>query len=55
METRCQGHTITLWLNGVLSGTLTDTAETKGYIGLEAEGYKIAFRNLKIKKLSGKS
>ena len=53
-DVRCQGHTITLWLNGVLSGTLTDAMETKGFVGLEAEGYKIEFRNLKLKKLSGK-
>ncbi len=55
LDVRCQGHTITLWLNGALSGTFTNAAQTKGFIGLEAEGYKIEFRNLKLKTLSGKS
>jgi len=51
-EIRAQGDTITLSVNGAVVNTLTGVALRKGYIGLEAEGYEIAFRNLRIQPLN---
>ncbi len=51
-ELRCEGRTITLWVNGAVTSELTDCEVPKGYLGLEAEGYRIEFRNLKLKELS---
>jgi hypothetical protein len=50
-EIRCDGPQITLWVNGVLNGTFAVPEVPKGYWGLEAEGFKIEFRNLKLKIL----
>lgn len=50
-ELRCEGRTITLWVNGAVTSELTDCEVPKGYLGLEAEGYRIEFRNLKLKEL----
>jgi hypothetical protein len=30
---------------------MTDCEVPKGYLGLEAEGYRVEFRNLKLKEL----
>jgi len=49
-DIRCDGHICTLAVNGVITSTI-DTAVEKGYVGLESEGYRIEFRNLKIQKL----
>ena len=46
---------MTLWVNGA-SPTGGMTARfAKGYVGLEAEGYRIEFRSVKLKVLDGKS
>jgi arylsulfatase A-like enzyme len=50
-EIRCDGPKITLWVNGDLSGEFAVPEVPKGYWGLEAEGYRIEFRNIKLKKL----
>ncbi len=50
-EIRCDGPKITLWVNGDLTGEYDVPEVPKGYWGLEAEGYHIEFRNVKIKKL----
>jgi hypothetical protein len=50
-ELRAEGPKITLWVNGVVTPELTDLEMLKGYLGLEAEGYRIEFRNLKLKVL----
>jgi hypothetical protein len=50
-EIRAEGGTITLQVNGEVVNTLTGVALRKGYIGLEAEGYEIAFRNIRIRPL----
>ena len=48
-EIRCDGPKITLWVNGDLTGEFTAPEVPKGYWGLEAEGYRIEFRNIKLK------
>jgi hypothetical protein len=50
-EIRCDGPKITLWVNDVLTGEFDAPEVPKGYFGLEAEGYLIEFRNIKLKKL----
>jgi hypothetical protein len=50
-EIRVQGDKITLSVNGAVVNELTGVALRRGYIGLEAEGYEIAFRNLKLTEL----
>jgi len=50
-EIRCDGPKITLWVNGDLAGEADVPEVLKGYWGLEAEGYHIEFRNIKLKTL----
>ncbi len=49
-EVVARGRTLSLWVNGaVTSEILVDVP--RGYFGLEAEGWRIEFRNLKVKAL----
>jgi hypothetical protein len=48
-EVRAQGDRITLAVNGAAVSELTGVGLRRGYIGLEAEGYEITFRNLRLK------
>jgi hypothetical protein len=50
-EVTAEGPKITLWVNGYVTAILPDCGQPKGYIGVEGEGYKIQFRNLKLKEL----
>ena len=50
-EIRCDGPKITLWVNGDLTAEFATPEVLKGYWGLEAEGYWIEFRNIKLKEL----
>ncbi len=49
-DIHCDGNKCTLAVNGMITSTI-DTPIEKGYIGLEAEGYRIEFRNLKVQEL----
>ena len=50
-EIRAEGDRITLSVNGAVVSEMTGVGLRKGYIGLEAEGFEITFRNLKLKTL----
>jgi hypothetical protein len=50
-EFRAQGPKMTLWVNGGITNEKADIPVLKGFLGLEAEGFRIEFRNLKIKPL----
>jgi hypothetical protein len=50
-DIRCEGPVIALKVNGQPSGEFSKSEALKGYIGLEAEGYRIEFRNLRVKPL----
>jgi arylsulfatase A-like enzyme len=50
-EIRCAGPKISLWVNGDFAGAADVPEVLKGYWGLEAEGYHIEFRNIKLKNL----
>jgi hypothetical protein len=50
-EITCKGKDMTLWVNGAVTCEWHDCEVPKGYVGLEAEGFRIEFRNVKIKPL----
>jgi hypothetical protein len=50
-EIRAQGDRITLAVNGVAVNELAGCGLRRGYIGFEAEGFEITFRNIKLKVL----
>jgi 3-keto-disaccharide hydrolase len=49
LELTARGKTLTLWVNGAVTCEFTDCGMPKGLVGLEGEGYRIEFRNLKVK------
>ena len=51
LEATAHGKTLSVWLNGAVTCTFPDCDFPKGYVALESEGYKIEFRNLKLKQL----
>ena len=54
-EITCKGKDMTLWVNGAVTNHWDNCQVSKGYVGLEAEGYRIEFRNVKLKSLDGAS
>jgi hypothetical protein len=50
-EIRAVGPQLTLWVNGDVVNQFNDCGVLSGYIGLEAEGYKVEFRNVRLKLL----
>lgn len=52
IEITARGGTLTLWVNGAVTCEFKDCAAPRGYVGLEGEGYRIEFRNLKVKTLA---
>jgi len=51
VEVTAKGATISASVNGAVVSEFTQCEFPRGYIGLEAEGYRIEFRNLKLKRL----
>ncbi|MBE3072276.1 MAG: DUF1080 domain-containing protein, partial [Acidobacteria bacterium] len=45
-EIRAAGKSLTLWVNGAVVNEYTECEVPRGFVGLEAEGYRIEFRNL---------
>jgi fructan beta-fructosidase len=52
LELTAQGKTLTLWINGAVTCRFDNCGVDRGHVGLEAEGYRIEFRNLRLKELS---
>jgi hypothetical protein len=50
-EIRAVGKQLTLWVNGAVVSEYNDAEVLSGYLGLEAEGYKVEFRNVRVKPL----
>jgi len=50
-EVTARGKVLTLWVNGAVTCGFPDCGLAKGHLGLEGEGYRIEFRNLKVKLL----
>lgn len=51
LEVTARGKVLTLWVNGAVTCQFENCGSEKGYLGLEGEGYRIEFRNLKVKAL----
>ena len=51
IEITAMGRSLTLWVNGAVTCRFEECGRDKGYLGLEGEGYRIEFRNLKVKSL----
>ena len=49
-EAVARGRAISLWVNGAFTSEITVDVP-RGHFGLEAEGWRIEFRNLKVKPL----
>ena len=50
-EITFKGPELTLWVNGAVVNVFPHCGLPRGYVGLEAEGYEIEFRNVKLKTL----
>ena len=50
-ELTCKGRNVTLWVNGAVTNQWKTCQVPRGYAGLEAEGWRIEFRNVKVKLL----
>ena len=50
-EFLCKGRNVTLWVNGAVTNEWKGCQVPRGYVGLEAEGWRIEFRNVKVKLL----
>jgi len=51
LEMTAMGKVLTLWVNGAVTCQFENCGREKGCVGLEGEGYRIEFRNLKVKAL----
>jgi hypothetical protein len=51
LEVTAVGKVLTLWVNGAITCHFDDCGREKGYLGLEGKGYRIEFRNLKVREL----
>jgi hypothetical protein len=52
-ELVARGKTLSLWVNGAVTSEVFIEVP-RGHLGLEAEGWRIEFRNLKVKVLRGR-
>ena len=52
---RLVGGDLEMWINGVLQNSATWCEEIPGVIALQSEGAVIAFRNVQIRELVGKT
>lgn len=48
-ELRAVGKQITLWINGAITSEFKECEVPRGYVGLEAEGYRVEYRNVQVK------
>ncbi len=53
-EIRCEGRRVSLAVNGAVVSEFTECEIPRGYIGFEAEGYRIEFRNVRVKELTAR-
>ena len=50
-EITCKGKTMHLWVNGAVTCAWDNCQVDKGFLGLEAEGWYIEFKNVKFKEI----
>ena len=51
VEITARGPVLTLWVNGAVTCEVRDCGRPRGLVGVEGEGYRIEFRNIKVKEL----
>lgn len=51
LEITARGKMLTLWVNGAVTCQFGECGNPRGLVGVEGEGYRIEFRNLKVKEL----
>jgi hypothetical protein len=51
LEVTARGKTLTLWVNGAVTCQFDQCGMPRGHVGVEGEGYRVEFRNLKVKEL----
>lgn len=52
IEVTARGPVLSVWLNGAVVSEWDQCPVRRGHIGLEGEGFRIEFRNLKVKRLA---
>lgn len=50
-EVRAEGRNLVLSVNGAVTSEYAECEVARGYVGLEAEGYRIEFRSVKLREL----
>jgi hypothetical protein len=50
-ELRAVGRQISLWVNGAVTSEFKECDVPRGYVGLEAEGYRVEYRNVQMKPI----
>lgn len=50
-EFKAVGKELTLWVNGAVTSVMPNCELARGFAGLEAEGWRIEFRNVRLKRL----
>jgi hypothetical protein len=53
-ELRAVGRQISLWVNGAVTSEFKECDAPLGYVGLEAEGYRVEYRNVQMKPIAEK-
>ena len=48
---QANGDRLTFWCNGTLAWEAKGLAPEKGYVGLQAEGAAMEFRNIRIREI----
>lgn len=48
-ELTSEGKMVTLWVNGAVTSVFDSCEVPRGHVGVEGEGYRIEFRNVKLK------
>jgi hypothetical protein len=51
-ELRAVGKVISLWVNGAVTSEFKDCDVPRGHVGLEAEGYRVEYRNVQLKPIA---
>ncbi len=51
LEITARGKVLTLWVNGAVTSQFDNCGLEKGHLGVEGEGYRIEFRQMKLKEL----
>jgi len=50
-ELTAVGRKLSAWVNGAVASEFTECDVPKGHFGLEAEGYRVEYRNAMVKVL----